>query len=111
MIGDDVSMGAPPYWQKIEGHAVVHHLLGLILHTIEEFTYRREWRDGSELALEFRGRVGKHELQGIDLVSLNDASRVRNLDVLIRPHNAVGALIELVRPKMVAFLTKSGEGD
>ena len=61
LLAEEVTIGAPPYWQKFQGHAVVHHLLGLILHTIEDFTYHREWRDGNELALEFTGQVGEHD--------------------------------------------------
>jgi len=66
LLAEGVSIGAPPYWQRFAGRDVVHQLLGLILHTIEGFTYHREWRHGNELALEFTGRVGEVELQGID---------------------------------------------
>ena len=72
VLGDDITLGAPPYWAKLQGHDLVHHLLGLIVNTIEGFTYHREWRDGSELALEFSGHVGELDLQGIDLISLNE---------------------------------------
>jgi hypothetical protein len=104
VLCEDVSLGAPPYWQKLRGREIVHHLLGLIVQTIEGFTYRREWRSGHELALEFTGRVGELELQGIDLLSLDEAMRVRNLDVMIRPLNAVVALRESIAPRMAAFL-------
>jgi hypothetical protein len=107
LLADDITLAPPPYWQKLEGHALVHYLVGLILQTIEGLSYQREWRDGNELALEFSGRVGKHDVQGMDLITLNDAGRVQNLDVLIRPHDAVAALIEVIRPKMVAYLQKT----
>jgi hypothetical protein len=104
VLADDVTLGAPPYWEKLRGREVVRFLLGLIVNTIEGFTYHREWRSGNELALEFRGRVGELELQGIDLISLDERSRIRNLDVMIRPINAVQALQQTITPKMVAFL-------
>lgn len=85
-------------------HPLVHHLLGIIVTNVEGFTYHRGWTRGRELALEFRGRVGDHELQGIDLITLDDAGRVAHLDVLIRPMNALEALREIVAPKMMAFL-------
>jgi len=105
LLSEDVSLGAPPYWARIEGRALVHHLLGLILHTIEDFTYHREWRNGSELALEFMGHVGAVELQGIDLISLGDSAVIRKLDVLIRPANGVEALTAVIAPQMMAFVT------
>jgi len=110
VLADDVTMGAPPYWNKVRGREVVHHLLGLIVDTIEEFTYHREWRDGAELALEFRGHVGDRELQGIDLISLDESGRIANLDVLMRPVNGVIALREIVAPKMVEFFSRGGKG-
>ena len=104
ILADDVRLGAPPYWNELEGRALVAHLLGLILHTIEDFTYHREWRSGSELALEFRGHVGEHQLQGIDLISLGAGGAIRRLDVLMRPLNSVIALRDLIAPQMAAYL-------
>lgn len=109
LLAEDVSMGAPPYFEKLRGRDLVHHLLGLILHTIEDFTYHREWQNGGELALEFRGRVGGLELQGIDLISLDDQFAIGNLDVLIRPMNALEALREVIAPQMSAYLSRAAQ--
>jgi hypothetical protein len=106
VLADDISLGAPPYWQKLRGRELVQHLLGLIIDTIEGFTYRREWSAGGELALEFAGRVGELELQGIDLISLNGDGKIQNLDVLMRPVNAVVSLREIIAPQMAAFIAK-----
>jgi hypothetical protein len=108
VLAEDVSLGAPPYWSRIAGRDTVQHLLGLIVGTIEDFTYHREWANGGELALEFTGRVGDLDLQGIDLISLDASQRVRRLDVMIRPVNAVLALRESVAPRMAAFLAARG---
>jgi len=106
LLAPDVELGAPPYWEPLRGAPLVQHLLGLILETIEGFTYHREWKMGRELALEFRGRVGELELQGIDLISLDDSGRIRRLDVPMRPVNAVTALREAIAPRMAAYLAK-----
>jgi len=105
-LAEDVSIGAPPYWQRIAGRDVVHHLLGIIIHTIEGFTYHREWQQGNELALEFTGRVGGLELQGIDLITLDERLAIRRLDVLMRPISAVEKLREIIAPQMTAFLAR-----
>ena len=42
ILAKDVSLGAPPYWDKLTGRGIVHHLLGLIIQTIEDFSYDRE---------------------------------------------------------------------
>jgi hypothetical protein len=105
------TLGAPPYWQRLAGRDVVHHLLGIIIETIEEFTYHREWVDERELALEFTGKVAGMDLQGIDLISIDRAGRLVNIDVMIRPINAVEALMERVTPRMTEFFAARTPGD
>ena len=107
MLAPDVTIGAPPYWAKLNGEKIVHHLLGLVIDTIDGFTYHREWRDGAELALEFTGRVGDLDLQGIDLISLDASNRIQNIDVLMRPVNTVIALQKAIAPRMAAFLSEA----
>jgi len=106
VLADGVSIGAPPYWNRLEGLELVHYLLGRVVSTIEDFTYHREWVDGRELALEFTGYVGDAELQGIDLITLDESLRVARLDVLMRPVNAVVALREVIAPQMASFLAE-----
>lgn len=108
VLAEDATIGAPPYWAKLEGRPLVHHLLGLIIETIEGFRYYREWQQDGELALEFRGRVGDLEVQGIDLITLDANGRVANLDVLMRPTNAILRLQEIIGPKMVDYLSQTG---
>ncbi len=108
VLAADVTLGAPPYWSKLTGRDLVQHLLGLIVHTIDDFTYHREWRDGPELALEFRGRVEEIELQGIDLITLNPEGRIQNLDVLMRPVNGIVALRDRIAPRMAEYLKQRG---
>jgi hypothetical protein len=105
LLLEDVTIGAPPYWSKLSGRRIVHRLLSLILETIEGFTYYREWQDGNELALEFRGKVGDLDVQGIDLITLDEDGRIQNLDVLMRPTNAILRLQEIIGPKMTEFLS------
>jgi hypothetical protein len=108
LLAGDVTMGAPPYWDKLNGRPLVHHLLGLIIHAIEDFTYHREWHDDScengEIALEFRGHIGELDIQGIDLISLNERGEIQNLDVMIRPINALAALRDVIAPQMADYL-------
>jgi len=110
LLAEDVSLGAPPYYERLQGRELVHHLLGLILHTIDEFTYHRQWQNAGELALEFTGQVGDLQLQGIDLITLNDRFVIGNLDVLIRPASAVDALRDIIAPQMASFLSRAGQG-
>ena len=113
ILAEDVAIGAPPYWDKLHGRRLVHRLLELIITTIDDFTYYREWHDDcrgqGEIALEFRGHVGDLDVQGIDLITLNDRGELQNLDVMIRPMNALEALRDVIAPRMMEFLSQSAE--
>jgi len=102
VLAEDVTLGAPPYWAKLETKEVVLRLLNIIINTIDDFTYHREWINGSELALEFRGSVDGLGLQGIDLITLNDEGKLQNIDVMIRPMNTLAKLAGIVREKVMA---------
>ena len=108
-LADDVSMGAPPYWNELHDKEVVGRLLGVIVDTIEDFTYHRQWIDDNELALEFRGHVGDLGLHGIDLITLNEGGQIQHLDVMIRPANALMELMGIVGQKMQAILADLDE--
>ena len=102
VLAEDVTLGAPPYWAKLETKEVVLRLLNIIINTIDDFIYHREWINGSELALEFRGSVDGLGLQGIDLITLNDEGKLQNIDVMIRPMNTLAKLAGIVREKVMA---------
>ena len=104
ILADDVEIGAPPYWNKLEGKELVGHLLGLILETIEEFTYHRQWRSGRELALEFTGVVDGHQLQGVDLITVNEEGLLAKIDVPMRPLGTIEHLRDKIGPKMQKYL-------
>ncbi len=110
LLSEDISLGAPPYWQRLEGKELVHHLLTVILETIEGFTYYREWHQEAEsdveLALEFRGKVDGLDVQGMDLITLDEAGLVVKLDVLVRPMNVLGLLQEKVSARMQVWLAE-----
>ncbi len=104
ILADDVTMGAPPYWNRLDGKELVAFLLGLILETIEDFTYRRQWRSGRELALEFAGQVDGHNLQGIDLITVNEDGLLAAIDVPMRPINTIEHLREVIGPRMQKYI-------
>ncbi len=110
LLAEDVTISSPPYWDKLQGRPLVQHLLTQIITLIEDFTYHRQWHDDAahqgEIALEFFGHIGELDLQGIDLISLNERGEVQNLDVMIRPINALQALQEIITPKMMEFFEK-----
>ncbi|MBW2243591.1 MAG: hypothetical protein JRH01_16530 [Deltaproteobacteria bacterium] len=62
------------------------------------------------MALEFTGHVGELQVQGIDLISLDETGTlIQSLDVLMRPLGTIEALRNIVAPQMAEYLApKSG---
>jgi hypothetical protein len=81
----------------------VTYLLTLIIQTIDGFTYHREWRNGAELALEFKGTVDGQNVQGIDLITVDSDGRVAAIDVPMRPINTVCELRDKIGPLMEKY--------
>jgi hypothetical protein len=70
MLSDDCVMGAPPYRKPLRGKMKIAAILKIILQLTPDFHYSRQWVQGSDLALEFRGHLdGKPEfpIQGLFL--------------------------------------------
>jgi hypothetical protein len=109
ILSPDVEVGGPAYWGKLRGKDTVAHFLGLGIRISAGLTFLREWTSQEGLAIEFKGKIGEQSFQGINLVTLDDAARVKTLDILIRPIGAVAALRDLVTPQMTAYLLERGK--
>jgi len=68
--------------------------LRTVITILEDFAYHRQFvsDDGRSVVLEFSARVGDKKLKGVDIISFDDAGRIREFEVMIRPFNALQAL-------------------
>ena len=110
ILAPDVEVGGPAFWGKLRGKDTVAHFLGLGIRILAGLTFLREWQSPQGLAIEFKGKIGEQSFQGVNLVTLDEAGRVKTLDILIRPTNAVIALRDLVTPQMTAYLLGRDKG-
>ena len=109
LLAPDVEAGGPAYWGKLRGKDTVAHFVGLGIRIAAGLTFLREWVGEQGIAIEFKGKIGEQSFQGINLVTLDDAGRVKTLDILMRPTGAVTALRDLVTPQMTAYLLERGK--
>jgi len=78
----------------------------------EDFTYHRQLAasDGLNVVLEFSARVGDKQLKGIDLVRFDEAGKIVEFEVMVRPLSGLQALgAEMgarLAEKMPAFKVK-----
>lgn len=103
LLDDNVSFRPPTYWKTRIGKPITMLILSSVMEIFEDFEYRRQWIDGENWALEFSARIGDLALKGVDLVRLEN-NKIVDLEVLIRPPNAINAL----RHEMVTRLAALG---
>ena len=60
----------------------------------------REIADGPDRALVFRARIGDRQLEGLDLLRLDDNGAIAELTVMVRPVQGVLALAEAMKAKL-----------
>jgi hypothetical protein len=112
LFTEDVRFYSPVKFTPFEGRPMMLGLLGVLLRTFEDFRYvgRLEGAaetstDGEEAASEiliFRATVNGKEIHGIDLLQLDEAGRIKEFTVMVRPQSAVHVLSDAVLAGLVA---------
>ena len=96
LLAPEVVFHSPVTFKPFEGRDTVSALLGVVFETFEDFRYTDELESGSTHALVFRARVGDKEVEGLDLLRLDDDGLIADFTVMVRPLSAAIALAEAV---------------
>ena len=106
-LAADVSFNSPVAFKPFEGKDTVAEVLRAVSQTFEDFHYTDELSHGDGThALVFRARVGEKQLEGLDLLRMNDEGLIEEFTVMVRPASGLMALGEAMGPK-VAHLAKT----
>ena len=105
LLADDVVFHSPVVHTPQVGKAITALYLAAAFHVFfnESFRYVREIVGPRDAALEFQVEIDGVAVNGIDLIAWNDAGRIVEFKVLIRPLKAVN----LIHQKMAAMLQKA----
>ena len=85
-------------------------MVSLILNTVSkvfvDFAYHRELAsaDGLNVVLEFSAKVGERELKGIDMIRFDEAGKIVEFEVMIRPLSGLQALGEEMGRRLAPYL-------
>src|SRR3954469_25210704 len=99
-LAPDVTFNSPVAHRPFEGKDAVSGVLRAVSQTFEDFEYTDELVDGDTHALIFKARVGDKQLQGLDLLRLNDEGLIEDFTVMVRPASGLMALGEAMGPKV-----------
>ncbi|MGA5129842.1 nuclear transport factor 2 family protein [Streptomyces olivoreticuli] len=112
LFTENVRFHSPVKFTPFEGRPMLLGLLDVLLRTFEDFRYVGHFEGTSETAaggeetpsaiLPFRATVHGKQIHGIDLLQFDEAGRVEEFTVMVRPQSAVHALGEAVFAGLVA---------
>lgn len=100
LLADDVLFHAPAYIKPRKGRAETKMVLATVAQVFEDFRYHRQWVDGAHIALEFSAHIGKLDLKGVDLVTVNADGKAVDFEVMVRPINALEALFKAMAERL-----------
>jgi hypothetical protein len=93
-LAADVVLHSPVTFRPFEGRDVVGHVLTTVAGVFEDFGYTDHLRDGRTSILVFRARVGRREVDGIDMVRENADGLIEDFTVMVRPLSGLTALAD-----------------
>ena len=112
LFTEDIRFYSPVKFTPFEGRPMVIGLLGVLLRTFEDFRYVGRFAGAAETSTDaeevpseillFRAAVNGKQIHGIDLLQLDEAGRIKEFTVMVRPMSAVQVLSEAVLAGLVA---------
>jgi hypothetical protein len=109
LLDDHVVFRSPVAYNPYEGKQVVYFILSNVIQIFENFTYHREFYtdDEQSVVLEFSANVGEKKLKGIDMIRFNQAGKIVDFEVMIRPKSGLEALAAQMGQRMAAFIPQT----
>ena len=104
MVADGAVFHSPVVHTPQVGKAKVMAYLGAAAQVLggEGFTYVRELVDGNQVLLEFTDELDGIHVNGIDLITFDDAGMIQDFKVMVRPMKAMNKLWEMMGVKLAA---------
>lgn len=96
---------SPMAHKPYEGAAAVNLILNTVLKVFEDFHYHRELASaqGTDVVLEFSARIGSRELKGIDMIRFDEAGKIVDFEVMVRPMSGLQALGDEMKRRLAAY--------
>jgi hypothetical protein len=67
------------------------------------FKYVGEWRNATGAVLEFENEIEGIKLNGVDIITFDDAGRITHFKVMVRPLKAINLLHRLMGEQLAAM--------
>jgi len=106
ILADQAVFRSPMAFKPYAGAAAVQLILENVMQVFADFEYHRQFAtaDGASVVLEFSAKVGDKSLKGVDLIRFDEAGRIADFEVMIRPFNALQALGDEMGKRLAPYL-------
>ncbi|TDZ93955.1 nuclear transport factor 2 family protein [Mycobacteroides salmoniphilum] len=106
LLADDVVFYSPVVFTPQRGKAITAMYLLAAFATLagpdSDFHYVKEVLDGNTAALEFESTIDGKYVNGVDIITCDDAGKIIEFKVMIRPLQAINAIHEKMRAALEA---------
>ncbi|MBP5077953.1 nuclear transport factor 2 family protein [Pseudomonas chlororaphis] len=109
LLDASVVFRSPMAHTPYPGAPVVSTILNTVFKVFSDFAYHRELvtADGLSVVLEFSARVGERQLKGIDMIRFDEAGKIVEFEVMVRPMSGLQALGEEMARRLAPYLAAS----
>ena len=109
LLAEDVVFRSPMAHTPYPSAPVVTMILSTVIQVFEDFQYHRDFSsgDGFNVVLEFSANVAGKQLKGIDMIRFDEAGKIIEFEVMVRPMSGLQALGEEMGRRLGAFLKAS----
>ena len=98
LLDDDAVFESPLVHTPQVGKAVTTKYLTAAMHVLnnETFKYLNEWHGPNSAVLEFQSTCDGVVINGVDMITWNDAGYITHFKVMVRPLKAINKIHELM---------------
>nr|WP_306442116.1 nuclear transport factor 2 family protein [Nocardioides agariphilus] len=113
MLADDVVFRSPAVFEPYQGKRATMVLLTAVSRVFQDFRYQRTFieESGRGMVMLFEAKVGNRQVEGVDILRLDEHGLVDDFRVMVRPHSALEALMSAMVPMIELVLADEGNSD
>lgn len=103
LLADDAVFRSPAVHTPQEGKELTTDYLRAALRVLgPTLAYQHEWHDDSSAVLEFRAELDGLTVHGIDMIRWDNAGRITEFTVMVRPFKGLQKLMERMLTELTA---------
>lgn len=102
LLHADSVFESPVVHSPQRGREITHKYLASAMHVLggEGFRYLGEWKNETGAVLEFEREIGGIRINGVDMISWNEAGQITHFKVMVRPLKAINLLHQLMAAQL-----------